>query len=102
MGPWVCHIHFSGVHPVLTISGKIVDFVTREEAGLQGIISLGQSPSAYTVFPVVEFLAGKYSTVAPPPRILIPVTEMDVKNSNGTIRAQRIQIPLMLAWYVPP
>lgn len=59
---------------------------------------LADVPSSYTVFPVVEFLSGKYATVSSPERVLVPTFEVDAKNPDGSMKAKRCQIPLMLAW----
>lgn len=80
--------------------GKIVDFMTIEQAMDNNIPTLGQVPSAYDQFPVVEFIAGKYSSVTPPKRVLVPSFETELKNPDGSLRAKRIQVPLMLAWSV--
>jgi hypothetical protein len=72
--------------------------MTIEQASENGILSLTRAHSNYNIFPVVEFIPGKYASVCTPKRVLVPSGEQDVSNSDGTMRAKRVQLPLLLAW----
>lgn len=78
--------------------GTITAFMTEEEASAQGIRRLGWAPSPYTVFPVVEFIPSRYVTEPTPKRVLVPTNDITVKNPGGSIKATRVQVPLILAW----
>lgn len=80
------------------VQGKIVDFMTLEEAHKANIGNLSLPATHYKVFPVVEFLPGKHVSVRTPKRVLVTAGEADVKNPNGSLRARRTQVPLILAW----
>lgn len=74
--------------------------MTVDQAQQDGVVILGQNTSAYTTFPVIEFIPGKYVTVATPKRVLVISTKVEVKNANDSLKAARIQVPLLLAWSV--
>jgi hypothetical protein len=72
--------------------------MTIDEAIAEFIPCLPEVHSPFKLFPIVEFISGKHSAVTPPKRVLVPAYEVDIKNQDGTMKARRIQIPLMLAW----
>lgn len=72
--------------------------MTVADATAANIPVLTESSSSYHIFPVIEFIPGKYVTVPTPKRVCVPCFEIDVKNPDGSVKAKRVQIPLILAW----
>ena len=78
--------------------GKIVDLMTYEDAAANGVQMIGDHHGVKRLWPVVEFVSGKYVTVPTPKRVLVLPGEATVDNANDTMRATRYQVPLLLAW----
>jgi hypothetical protein len=78
-------------------SGKVVDFMTVADCHANGVVPLGEDPST-ALWPVIEFVPGKYVDVPTPKRVGVIRGQAELNNPDGTLKASRHQVPLILAW----
>lgn len=58
----------------------------------------GPAPARDKLFPIIEFVPGKYAQSPTPKKVLIPPMLLEMKNAENGMEASRQQIPLILAW----
>jgi hypothetical protein len=85
--------------------GIVEALITESERKAQGIplaSCCGWFPRPPAIkFPVVRFLRIRGSK-PPPERVMMAFAQKEIRNANHKTHASRKQVPLSLAWYVPP
>jgi hypothetical protein len=96
----VC-ILLSRLLALLTTTGKVTEMLCKAEAAERGIPSIGESVGPEMAkYPAVAFIQNPHASHPIPGLVWIPQQSFSLENPNGTTRATRQQVPLILAWWV--
>ena len=82
------------------MAGRVVAMLTSEEAArADNIVPMGISlAKADTRCPVVQFTPNKHARIKCPDLVHVPVSSTQLNNPDKCLLAERVQIPLVLAW----